>query len=254
LSYCLRLQLKHLGYKKTPARIWASTLFTAGLLGSFAYYYDFQKVPLLINIADPNAHPQFRFSINTSGNPRDNIELTNDFLAYTNVGQFAPTLGVLCLPRAFGQNDMTINFLTRNASPVSVEDVQIAVALPKDLRSVPADGWYEYFMPHTELESKNQPIEIESWAFRFPLPMLPGDGQYSPPIKIFVPNSNSFEGLMIQAKCKVGPSNTVCCSLAFFLPFTNFANCVIDKPFVARSGPDGIQMPTNILYSNPLKH
>jgi hypothetical protein len=204
------------------------------------------------SLSPPNEtkrYPHFSFSVNTSGNPQDDVALTNDFLAYTNFGKLATVLGILFVPVSPGQTNITLTLLCNNASSVTAEDVQVIVLLSKDLESVFSTGWDGFNMPETRFESNNQTVAIESQLARLPFPVLPGDGQYLPKIKICVPNSRSAEFVLLSGKAKDSLKSAIFFQIVSFSPFTNSSNIVIDKPFVALKMPTGTALPNDILYS-----
>lgn len=85
LAYCLHLELKHLGYTKTPARSWAAILFSVGLLLGLAYWLGSERIqplpslePMLVIDSVSGRNVLYHYEITNTGKAKAVLTMVSD--------------------------------------------------------------------------------------------------------------------------------------------------------------------------------
>jgi hypothetical protein len=124
---------------------------------------------------DAGTIPNFSVSVHLADMPMANIELTNDFVVFGFNNLRPAVLGSLILPRAEGQA-ARLKFSVINESSVPVEDTVIVVSFPSEWKCDPAPEWMHAENHSINGDSMYTPTNtIQTWAFRIPGGILPGD-------------------------------------------------------------------------------
>jgi hypothetical protein len=140
LSYCLRLELKHHGYKRKAACNWGLILFSFGLIGSLAYKFgEVQPAPV-----PPTPKPHLSLLLTTSVSPKDVLWITNNDLISGPLALSEKSDGFLLIP-VFGiETNIVLQFMFANDSEIPIEDPQVVFIIPDSMTGLidPASfGW-----------------------------------------------------------------------------------------------------------------
>lgn len=185
--------------------------------------------------------PHFTFKLRVDGAPLiDRVELTNDFLAYTDFGKVQGVLGFLFVPIQMGQSNSEFEFFVKNNSEVAAENIEAAIFVPKTTQCIPDPAWSrvapDWIFSDTEKIGAIETNEMESFGYRIPNGLLPKDGTELPPIKLSplqlplaIPQMPQV--VIIEARAKDWSDTAVDFDLCF-LPNSIFGTNDFHKPFV----------------------
>lgn len=143
---------------------------------------------------EPGPKPHFVLSLRVGDSAGSVVFLTNEFLSDFQVSPISgnetesplhkvAVSGCLIIPLQPGQSNMVFKFIAENDSPVKVNDLQIAIAFPKDWACLADSKWHsiEWSLQVPELFTMD-PTNIDVWAMQVPWVLRPGDMMRFPPI------------------------------------------------------------------------
>jgi hypothetical protein len=179
--------------------------------------------------------PFFSLSVRTEEMASIEIPLTNDFLIPT-LGNGVPEIwGNLFIPTD-GKSLTHLMLGIKNNSSTLAEDVDFLISLPARWQCGEGQGWLRAqnnTINADILYSSNDPVQ--SWAYPFAAPILPGDGIQIPFISLFPdvsPPSDKPDVVCIMVRAKdipVSAMKEICFRLTF-IPTNHF-----DKPFLIKA-------------------
>ena len=175
----------------------------------------------------------------------DRVELTNDFLAYTNFGAIEKVQGILFVPMQLSQTNLGFRFTLRNDTDEVAENVEFAIFVQKDAECVPDPQWDKLAPDRLfsdsekighDFESTFQTNEMESYGIHIPNGLLPKEGYELPLIKLRpsllpVQIPAMPETVIIIARAKKWPDSGIIFNLCFY-PNSMFQANDFHKPFV----------------------
>jgi len=142
--------------------------------------------------SEPKPRAHFSFSVLPSAvggemaPPDDVVKLTNDFLELPLFDKEHSVSGCLTIPVQVDQTNVLLRFWVW--SPVLAPDTEILISLPKEWSCMADAKWESSYIPfsgETHSNSKRTlKVEVQSWRYRIPFPLLPFDLIELPPIVI----------------------------------------------------------------------
>jgi hypothetical protein len=247
LAFCLYLELKHLGYKRTHARSWGLILFVIGLLCSSIYWFQYKSSQLetilpvsaaeskSIDVAKSPAStgPQLTFSL-IGDKQTDFLELTNDVLVDVPFnGVSHEPLGAVLFPIQLGQT----NFLFRLGIHTTefAELLEVIVSVPAvwgivaDSKWTPIDDVAGMSKGYAISNDIIEPQKMMSWVKHSKIDLLAGDAAILPGLLLTniipftlnpsVGESKQIGSISISAKAKGLEGHLE--FRPFFLPVSN---------------------------------
>lgn len=185
--------------------------------------------------------PRFTFKLRMDEAPLFNrVELTNDFLAYTDFGKVHKVLGYLFVPIQSGQSNAEFEFFVKNNSEIAAENIEVAIFVPKTAHCIPDPTWSkvapDWIFSDTEKIGAVETNEMESFGYRIPNGLLPKDGAELPPIKLSpfqlplaIPQMP--QSVIIEARAKDWADTAMDFNLCF-LPNSIYETNDFHKPYV----------------------
>jgi hypothetical protein len=164
-------------YKCPPKLSFILWISLAGVTAFFVYTNSRQVVEL-------NVNPPFVFSIANSDKPEQSLKLTNDCFAPHGWEVIQEFLGGVLIPIKIGQSNFSLSL--RVHSSVLAEKLEVFATVPTDWGVVADRGWVGVVAEEEKTQTYSvsngvvKPTEMQSWMFRSPIDLLPGDAIHLP--------------------------------------------------------------------------
>ena len=219
--------------------IWNKIAFIASVFTIISFVAWLVSLLPIFERSKPLPHLTFKLRMD-GASLVDRIELTNNFLAYSDFGKVREVPGFLFVPMQSGQSNVEFEFFVKNNSEISAENIEVAIFVPKTAQSVPDPAWSrvapDWIFSDTEKIDTVETNEMESFRYRVPHGLLPKDGAELPPIKLSpfqVPLTlpQMPQAVIIEARAKDWSDTAIDFNLCF-LPTSIFQPNDFNKPFV----------------------
>jgi hypothetical protein len=164
--------------------LWNKLGVIASIVGILAFILTVITLPIPERPKPSVPEPAFTFSLPNSDKPTESLKLTNDCFAPHGWEVVHEMLGGVLIPIQIGQTNFLLTLRVRSSA--FAERPEFFATVPAQWGVVADHGWLRAVDEDGKAYSVSngivKPKELQSWGYRSPIDLLPGDGLTLPGI------------------------------------------------------------------------